>query len=380
MAATGEASPAASYFESLSASLNRGWAPLVGIVRGSLKYIDLPIPELYDLASDPAEAHNLAASRPADVRELQNLLAGLRAADRGPSPAAESAETREHLRSLGYLTATPAAKTRFSDADDPKKLIAIDRAIDEVVTRYQRGDLQGAIALGRDVVRQRPDMAVSLEHLAFLYNEAGDHRGAADAIRRALALNPAAADIAALLGAYLTEAGLAREAVARLAPYAGDPRPDVDVLIAYGVALASTGRMKDALAAFHRARSLDAANALPLVNIGTVYMMSGDRDQAERVLAEALRIDPATARAHNGLGVIAAERRRYDEAIAHWERAVALDPRDYQTLYNLGDLLIRLGRPAEGRPYWERYVQTAPAGLDARDVTRVRQWLNAHSK
>ena len=382
IAATGDASssPAPAYFESLSASLNRGWAPLLGIARGSLKYIDLPIPELYDLASDPAEAHNLVASRPADVRELQNLLAPLRAADHGPARAAESAETRERLRSLGYVTATPAAKVRFTEADDPKRLIAIDRAIDEVVTRYQHGDLRGAIALGEDVVRQRPDMPLSLTHLAFLYNEAGDHRRAADAIRRALTLNPAAEDVAALLGAYLTEAGLAREAVARLAPYASQPRADVDVLIAYGVALASAGQMKDALQAFERARALDAENALPLVDIGTVYMMSGDRDRAEAALAEALRLDSASARAHNGLGVLAAERRRYDDAITHWQRAIALDPRDHQTLYNLGDLLIRLGRLQEARSYWARYVEVAPPGSDARDASRVREWLAAHAK
>jgi arylsulfatase A-like enzyme/Tfp pilus assembly protein PilF len=377
LAATGEATPAPAYFESLSASLNRGWAPLFGISRGSLKYIDLPIPELYDLASDPAEANNLAASRPTEVRELQSLLAPLRAADRGPSRTAESADTRERLRSLGYLTSTPAAKTRFTEADDPKRLIAIDRAIDDTVTRYQRGDLRGAIALGEDVVRQRPDMPLSLTHLAFLYNEAGEHRKAADAIRRALDLNPAAEDIAALLGAYLTEAGLARDAVTRLAPYVAAPQPDVDVVVAYGVALASTGRMKDALAAFERARTLDAANALPLVDIGTVYMMSGEKDRAEAVLNEALRVDPATPRAHNGLGVIAAQRGQYDAAIAHWQQAIALDPRDYQTLYNLGDLLVRLGRSTEARSYWERYVRDAPAA-DARDVVRVRQWLAAH--
>jgi arylsulfatase A-like enzyme len=40
-----------SYFEALSASLNRGWAPLTGIMRGTLKYIDLPVPELYDEAA-----------------------------------------------------------------------------------------------------------------------------------------------------------------------------------------------------------------------------------------------------------------------------------------------------------------------------------------
>src|SRR5207237_3332863 len=92
------------YFESLSASLNRGWAPLVGVTSGSLKYIDLPIPELYDVGSDPAELQNLAASRPADVRRMQALLGKLRADDRRIARAPENADTRERLRSLGYLT------------------------------------------------------------------------------------------------------------------------------------------------------------------------------------------------------------------------------------------------------------------------------------
>jgi arylsulfatase A-like enzyme/Tfp pilus assembly protein PilF len=363
------------YFESLSASLNRGWAPLRGVSHGSLKYIELPIPELYDLASDPGETRNLAASRKADVRTLQNILERFRSDDQGATRGRESAETRERLRSLGYVTSAAPAKTRYTEADDPKRLLAIDRAIDEVVSLYQRGDLAGAIALGRDVVRQRPDMPLSLVHLAFLYNEAGDHAEASAAIRRALELNPTAQDVAALAGAYLTEAGLAEEAVTRLAPYVSEPEPDVDVLIAYGVALASTGRGQEALGVFERAQRADPSNAMPLINRGTVFLMRGDHTRAAQAFNDALRIDARAARAYNGLGVIAAERRAYDEAISNWTRAVDLDPHDYQTLYNLGSLLIRTGRPAEARTYWERYVREAPAGLEAADVERVRKWL-----
>jgi len=378
LAAGGAAAPAATYFESLSASINRGWAPLYGVSRGSLKYIDLPIPELYDLAADATESHDLAPSRPGDVRELQRLLAALRADDRPAVPARENADTREQLRSLGYLAGTAAAKTHYTEADDPKRLIEIDREIDDVVSRYQRGDLRGAIALGERVVQQRPDMPLSLVHLAFLYNEAGDHVRAVAAIRRALDLNPAAQDVAALGGAYLTEAGLPDEAIKRLAPYVREAQPDADVLIAYGVALASVRRTREALDVFTRARALDPGNGLPLVDAATVYLMTGDRERASSAFTEALTVDPTLARAHNGLGVIAAERKEYQSALDHWQRAAALDPRDYQTLFNLGDLLIRLGRPSEARPYWERYLATAPPALEASDRERVRKWLTSN--
>ena len=306
---------------------------------------------------------------------MQALLGQLRADDRGIARTRESADTRERLRSLGYLTGAAAPKTSYTDADDPKRLVDVDRATDELITRYQRGDLRGAIALGEEIVRQRPDMAVSLTHLAFLYNEAGDHAKAAHTARRALELNPAAADVASLLGAYLTEAGLAKEAVARLEPYAVAAQPDVDVLIAYGVALASSGRSGDALAAFERARALDTSNGLPLANSGMVHLMAGDSGRAAAAFNAALTIDPALARAHNGLGVVAAQRGAFEEAATHWKQAVALDPHDHQALYNLGDVSIRLGRPAEARSYWESYLREAPPGLDEKDRARVRIWL-----
>jgi arylsulfatase A-like enzyme/Tfp pilus assembly protein PilF len=367
--------PTATYFESLSASINRGWAPLYGVAKGSLKYIDLPIPELYDVASDPSESHDLAAARPDDVRELQRLLAGLRAGDRGAAAGRESAETREQLRSLGYVAGAAMRKDHFTDADDPKRLVHLDRAIEEVVSRYQRGDLRGAIAMAEDIVQQRPDMPLALVHLAFLYNEAGDHRRAAGTIDRALALNPAADDVAALAGAYLTESGQFDKAVKRLEPYVRRPDTDLDVLIAYGVALASAGRRREALDAFNRARSVDPGNGLPLVNTATVYLMAGDRDRAAAAFTEALAIDPTLSRAHNGLGVIEADRGNLAAALEHWRKAVALDPRDFETLFNIGDVLIRLGRSAEARPYWRQYLATAPPALEAKDRERVNRWL-----
>src|SRR3954452_3982526 len=325
IAAGATAAPTAGYFESLSASINRGWAPLYGVTRGSLKYIDLPIPELYDTAADPGETHDLTASRPGDARELERLLAGFKIDRRGPAPAREDADTRERLRSLGYLTGAAPAKTHFTDADDPKRLVDVDHQIEEVVSRYQRVDVRGAIALGEELVRRRPNMPISLVHLAFLYNQAGDHPRASDTIRRALALNPAANDVAALAGAYLTEAGRAADTVTLLAPYTRAPDPDVDVLIAYGVALATVGRPADALETFTRAHAADPTSGLPLLDAGTVFLMRGDRERAAASFTEALKIDPSLARAQNGLGVIAAEQKDYEGALAHWRRAVELD-------------------------------------------------------
>lgn len=371
-----EGDAADSYFESLSASVNRGWAPLQGVVRQGYKFIDLPLPELYDLSRDPKEETNLAASRADLMEAMRQELSRFRAADRGLQRSEENAETLARLRALGYLSGTaPTARKRYTADDDPKRLISLDAQVQEVIGLYAKGDLQGALALCREVVKRRPDMSLSLVHLAFLERETGNLAEAVSALRRAFALNPDDTDVVGLLGAYLNESGQPRETLRLLEPYVKKKDPDLDVLVAEGVALASVGRPQDAMAAFERVRQIDPSNVMALVNIGTVHLMAGDLDRAQQAFEAALDLDQRTARAHNSLGVIAARRGRMDEAAVQWRKAVELDPRDYQTLFNLGTLLLREGHAEEARQWLERYVAEAPVALEGRDIARVKAWL-----
>ncbi len=58
------------YFEALDASLTRDWAPLTGVASARWKFIDLPEPELYDLAADAAESNNLAGRDSSQLKAL----------------------------------------------------------------------------------------------------------------------------------------------------------------------------------------------------------------------------------------------------------------------------------------------------------------------
>jgi len=375
--ASGGRQPAGtSYFESLASAKNRGWAPLFGLLRERLKYIDLPIPEIYDLAEDPHETRNLAEPRPQLLEEMGTLLRPIRGSDPGWRKAEESAEVRERLQSLGYVTAaTSVEKQRYTADDDPKKVIGLDAQLQMVLDRYKSGDLKGATALCEDLVRRRPEMPLALSQLAFLYREAGDLRHAVAALEKALALDPEDTASAAILGGYLNEQGEDGKAIQLLEPYSRRPEPDIDILMALGAALAQAGRPQDALAAFERARQVDPSNAMTLVNVATVHLAARDYARARESLDAALELNPRVARAHNALGVIAAETGHPDEAIERWKTAVDLEPREYDTLYNLGLLLRRAGRAAEARPYLERFVREAPPAQYAADIAKTRGWL-----
>ena len=373
----GSIAPAASYFEAMSSALNRGWAPLAGLVRDRYKLIDLPIPELFDLEKDPHESRNLAATEPQTLDAIRAALRRQRAADPGLSRRGESADTRERLRALGYIAAAgPASlKTRFTAADDPKTLIGLDADVEEVVGLYEAGDLGSALLKARQVVAARPGMALAQQYLGFLERETGDIEGAVKSLRRAVAANPEDGSVAALLGAYLMEAGRPAQSVEFLAPYAAVGEPDLEVLMVQGGALARIGRIKEAIAIFEKALALDPTSAQAKSNLGTVYLMTNDHARARQLMEEALRLDPDVARAHNALGVIAFETGRADEAISHWKRAIEINPREWDTLSNLCRVLIGQGRQAEAAPYVERFLHEAPAGPYAAEMRRYRAAL-----
>ncbi len=378
LAAGGSLPPRDSYLEALSSTRNRGWAPLFGLVRGSIKYIDLPLPELYDLAADPGEALNLGAQQPQRLEEMRAALTRAREGDRGWGGGAEDEAVRERLRGLGYVAAPRAFGPRpFTDADDPKRLIGLDAELQGLIEQYQKGDLAGAIARGERLVAGRPSMPLAWVQLGFLQREQGDLAAAARSLRRALVLAPEDAGTAALLGAYLTEGRRPREALQVLDAYAGSGDPDIDVVIARGVALAALGRPREAEQAFVAAGKLDPTNVLPLVDLGTLYLGAHEYEKARGALQAALELNPRVARAHNALGVVAAETGDRDQAIIHWKLAVELEPKEFDTLFNLGSLLVKSGRSVEARPYLERFLREAPPALYGRDFPKVRAWLGA---
>jgi Tfp pilus assembly protein PilF len=367
-----------SYLEALSGSLNRGWAPLHGVLdRDLMKYVDLPVPELYDLRNDPSEQHNLAGSHSGDLDRLRALLGRTSAGDVGVGARVQEEQaTLERLRALGYVGGADAVqKERYTVDDDPKRLIEIDSRIRDVVTRYRAGDYDGAIAICEENIQRRPTMFLSYLQLAYLQRMKGRMDLAIRAAKQAVDLQPLDNEAVSLYGTYLTEAGRSREAVAFLGPYVKNTKPDIDVLTALGMAEARLGHRDEALATFSRAREADPSNAMVLVNAGTVYLMAGDKVRARQAFEAALDIDQEVARAHNSLGVIAAEEGHLGEAVERWKRAVVLDPQDYQTLFNLGTTLLKLHREAEARPCLEAYLKAAPLALEGRDIARVRAWL-----
>jgi Tfp pilus assembly protein PilF len=370
-AANGEAAPRPSYFEAMTSMLKRGWAPLSGVLDDREKYIDLPIDELYNLRPDPHESDNLAPSSPDRVRTLTALLKDLKP-ELPTEQARESADVRETLESLGYISGSAPRKAKYTDADDPKNLVDVDRLMMDGIDLHRDGHTDQAIAAYQQVIAKRPDMGLAYRRLAYLYWEQGRIADAIATLRHALTVIGPDVDIDVRLGTYLAETGNLPEAIPLLErAVQQDPR-NTDALNGLGIAYARVHREGDAMKTFQRILAMSPHDAYALENIGTVHLQQGDLAAARDSFTKALAADPRSSRAHAGMGVIKLQTGHRDGAIEEWKQAIATDPRNFDALFNLADELIRAGRLDEARPYVQRFADTAPRAIYGADAARLK--------
>ena len=358
----------------MSGMLNRGWAPLSGIVLDREKFIDLPIPERYDLAADPAEATNLAGRTPAQDRTLAASLAAFKA----PAPGqriAESPDAAARLRSLGYLSGSTPAKARYTIEDDPKRLVELDRTIHDAVAAFGAGRPADAVRLYQGVIERRPDMAIAYRHLAFVEARRGNVTAAIDVLHQAIAKGITDVRLIAQLGETLVDAGRLEQGIQLLEPLVRQPNVDLEALNALGIAYASARRHDDARRVFERVLTVDPGSPVPLENLGMLALERSDLATARTRFEEAIAVDPRSSRAYAGVGLVALRQGSRAAAIEAWTRAVQLEPRNFDALYNLAVTLARDDRAA-ARPYLEQFLKTAPPARYAKDREEVARLLN----
>jgi arylsulfatase A-like enzyme/Flp pilus assembly protein TadD len=355
------------YFESLESHLNRGWAPLRGLVENGMKYIDAPIPELYDLGADFGERKNLAGS--ADLPPFQKRLREVMEA--GASPlAAEAgrstpdAGTLERLRSLGYTAArTAQLKSSYGLEDDLKTLLPLVQNLDLAGRLQKQGRLAESVKLLDNLIREREDFNEAYEKLYEIYRSQGLIDDALQVYERGLAANSRNFVFLSGYGVALAMNGRLEKGVevleGSLALFDQDPR----VWNSLGVAYGNMGEAEKARESFGRALALTPEDPVLNENVGLFYLtralQTKDPEPAREAILlfeQAVASDPSLASAYNGLAGALRVLGRTDEAVAKWEKAAALDPGFALPLYNLIMAYLEKGDKAKVLEYCDRYL------------------------
>jgi tetratricopeptide (TPR) repeat protein len=182
------ASPAA-YVETMYSFLNFAAAPVRALTDGRYKVIDVPQPELYDLATDPAEARNLVGQAPQPHAEaLRRALAALPGAPPMPS-ARTSDDDVKALKSLGYVGA--GGEYALGRAGmDPKAFAPLFRRLNAVRELCEAKRFTEAVPIYTQLLAAFPRSSMLACELGLAEMALGRSAEAASHLRLALDRNP----------------------------------------------------------------------------------------------------------------------------------------------------------------------------------------------
>jgi arylsulfatase A-like enzyme len=296
------------YAESFAPLLDFGWSPLRSLRVGNQKYIAAPKAELYDVAQDSAETHNLLAERPAVAKDLAARIdriapadlpsaaagSGANRANRGAgkdgAAAATDREAEARLRSLGYLASSGAAtgaNVPASARPDPKDRVELASRIAEVTS----GELHG------------PALRAALERLV-----RDDPRNGQMQMR---------------LGFVLQEGDACPAAVPHFEAAIAAGVPSADPGLGLAECLGAVGRVDAARRALVAAERVEPGNPIVSANLGMMDLQEGQLASAIDRLRKALAVAPdlhevrfALARAYGRAGQRADAAREARELLA----------------------------------------------------------------
>ncbi len=204
---------------------------------------------------------------------------------------------------------------------------SIQQSLDAALLHQQAGKLTDAEAICRNILSRQPDHPGALHLLGMLAARAGHAQAGVDLLRRAIAIDPTAAEYHVNLGTLLEPLGKLDEAAA-----------------AYRQSIALRPNLPEA----HN-------------NLGNVLAARGELAAAESHFREAARLNPSYADAFFNLANVLHDQKRFDEAVDAHRQAIALRP-DWPPYHNnLADSLRALGRPQEAVEAYERALAIWPA-------------------
>lgn len=416
------------YSESLYLHLLLGWGELRSLRQGSLKLIEAPRPELYDVASDPAELDDRIDREAGRAAPLRARLVTLRRSEPAPAGRGPDPEAAERLASLGYASGAsrPQAAPRnprdgmdvWREIESGTMLVSLDGAaarahFERALALDPANGLAlkslGDIALSegatvRAAQRYAQSRAAGFSHPDLDLAEArargalGDAAGA----RALLARLPAGWEWQLEAAEVELETGAPADARRRAEAVLARAPNQAAALLLLGRALRAQGDSEGAEAALRRAKDSDSTGAA-LNELGSLLAEAGRRDEAasrfrdaigrapqaaeprrnlallvgdpeaERLLREALALRPAYPEARIDLAKLLARSGRSVEAAEQVRRALAQKPDDPEALFVSARVWELLGRPAEARAAYRRFLERAPrALLEPRRVAQQR--------
>jgi Tfp pilus assembly protein PilF len=233
------------------------------------------------------------------------------------------------------------------------------------------GDAETAIPFLETAVRRAPNDSERLNALAQAYESAGRSAITIGRLyRRALAVQPASADIRVNYGRFLQARERFEDAETQY-KLAIDENPWLTVAWHnLGTLQLATGDREAAAATFRETLRLDPLYTDAMGNLAALNAIDGNDAAAELLFVRAVNVAPGDRNALGNLGAYRLNQGRLDEAIELLDRAVAADSTFADGLANLALAYFRSDNPGRARVMAMRALDIDPSSeLDRQVLT-----------
>lgn len=331
--------------EAMKPFLEYGWQPQIMAVQGRQKAIFTGATELYDLAADPNETRNLGggADVPSGLRKALDDYP-VPSPETARVPAALSAEDRQKLASLGYVSATAAPVVR-KDAPRPVDMIRLFDALEEASTLFVQAEYAKVIPLLERIVAQdRYNLDATLR-LATANSALGHQAKALAAFRRAGELAPKSDDVRMYLALHYARGKDWIQAVPVLEQIVAASPERLPAVEGLAFLRARQGRIEEAVSLLRNVYELRTPTAEELARLGEMAMEAGQTDTAIDAFERARGAQGSAFRQDLELGALYLSARRFDDARAALDRVPASHPAYAMALFKRAQVSVLLREP-----------------------------------
>ena len=342
------------YFESLYPYYSRGWAPLKGFILEKKKFIDSPIPELYDLDQDFDELNNLAERKKMVelTSRLQKIIDDLTPSEKIDASQKVDRETREKLASLGYVSSVQVSqKENFSIQDDVKIILPYVNKAEEAWRLYEEGKQEAGIKLLKEIIQERKNIDLPYKILAFIYRDKGDIKEAIVILEQGLNALPSNYEIFIEYMKLLISDQQYDKVISSFKKTSiREAEHDPAIWNNLGIAYSRKRNYEEAIKAYERGLSLDDKIPGLYNNLANAYLSYGLQTRNSSIFSQsfeyykkAIELDPEYAAPYYGLGNAYKQARNLEGAIYCWEKALEVDPNFRKALFALAKFYLNTG-------------------------------------
>lgn len=381
------------YFESLYPFYSLGWAPLRGFIEKGEKFIDSPIPELYDLKNDSGELNNLVKEKRIDVykERLDRIIEELSNPEMSGQRRKVDPEALRRLASLGYISNPNLSyKEGFGPEDDIKTMLPNYNKVYWTISRYKSGDrtLEEATKGLEEVLSETQKIDIAYKGLAFLKRKSGKWEEAIEILKSGFEHNPSSYEILRDLALFLSDAGRYEEVISmneRIHLVQMDFSSDFWNVL--GHAYWKTGDLEKASETYEKALSIDSANPALLTNYGKVCLSVFHKTnepvfhkKAIELFKKAVGLDPQNAQAYSGLGTAYLISRDLDAAVNYWKKVLEILPSHADSAYNISRAYLALGKNQKALDFLQTYLKTYSHLLSPTDKRRFNELIQKNKR